>query len=121
MRVFKTKSLARFANRERIGDTGLTEAIARAERGLVDADLTGGLIKQRIARQGSGRRGGYRALVAFRKGDLAVFMFGFAKNDRDNIGPDELTALRLIGRQWLGDDSKIVKDLAAGILIEVKS
>lgn len=52
MRIFKTRWLARFARHERITDASLIEAITRAERGLIDADLGGGLIKQRIARQG---------------------------------------------------------------------
>ena len=45
----------------------LCDAIARAERGLVDADLGGGLIKQRVARRGGGRSGGYRTVIAYRE------------------------------------------------------
>ena len=62
--IFKTKLFARIARKERISDRSLAEAIERAERGLVDADLGGGLIKQRVAREGQGRSGGYRMLVA---------------------------------------------------------
>lgn len=58
MRIFKTKWLARFARHGQVTDANLQEAIARAERGLIDADLGGGLIKQRVARQGKGRSGG---------------------------------------------------------------
>jgi hypothetical protein len=57
----------------------LLEAIARAERGLIDADLGGGLIKQRVARQGQGRSGGYRMILAYRMKDRAVFLYAFAK------------------------------------------
>jgi hypothetical protein len=64
VRIFKTKWLARYARRERIADHNLSEAIERAERGLIDADLGGGIIKQRVARSGQGRSGGYRTLVA---------------------------------------------------------
>jgi hypothetical protein len=66
MRIFKVKGLAKFAQRERISDASLKEAIARAERGTIDADLGGGLIKQRVARQGQGRSGGYRMMIALR-------------------------------------------------------
>ncbi len=90
MRVFKTREFARFARRESIGDERLCEFVERAQRGLVDADLGGGLVKQRIAREGKGRRGGYRTLLAFRAGNRTAFLYGFAKNERDNIGPDEL-------------------------------
>jgi len=72
MQVFKTRWFGRFARQERIADAGLREAIERAKRGLVDADLGGGLIKQRVARQGRGRSGGYRALIAYRLGRRRV-------------------------------------------------
>ena len=90
MRVFVVKAFGRFQRQERIEDTALCEAIGRAERGLVDADLGHGLIKQRVARIGKGRRGGYRTVIAYRFGDRAIFLFGFAKNDQDNIGDAEL-------------------------------
>lgn len=108
MRIFKTKAVARFARRERIADASFTEAIERAERGLIDADLDGGLIKQRVARTGQGRSGGYRVIVAYRVRGRAVFLFGFAKNDRDNISPDELQTLRLIGADWLAAEDELL-------------
>ena len=103
--IFKTKWLARFARRERITDGSLLEAIDRAERGIVDADLGGGLIKQRVAREGQGRSGGYRMLVAYRVQGRAVFLYGFAKNEQENIGPDELASLREIAAAWLEADA----------------
>lgn len=51
-----------------MADSALIEAILRAERGLVDADLGGGVIKQRVASTGQGRSGGYRTLILFRQG-----------------------------------------------------
>ncbi len=120
MRVFKVRSVARFARRERIGDGDLIEAIERAERGIVDADLGGGLIKQRVARPGQGRSGGFRVLVAFRIRDRAVFLYGFAKNERDNIDPVELADLRELAESWLtASAERIGRALADGSLQEV--
>ncbi|MBF0552218.1 MAG: type II toxin-antitoxin system RelE/ParE family toxin [Deltaproteobacteria bacterium] len=101
MRIFKTKWFVRYARQERIEDISLHEAIERAERGIVDADLGGGVIKQRIPRRGQGRAGGYRLLVAYRSGERAVFLYGFAKNERENIENDELETLREIAAAWL--------------------
>jgi hypothetical protein len=101
LRIFKTRWLARFARRQRIEDRSLIEAITRANRGLIDADLGGGIIKQRVARLGQGRSGGHRMLIAYRAGDRAVFLYGFAKNERENIDPNELLTLREIGATWL--------------------
>ena len=120
MQVFKTKWLARFAKHEGIADASLHEAIARAKRGLVDADLGGGLIKQRVARRGKGRSGGYRMLIAYRLMNRAVFLYGFAKNERDNISSDELLTAREIASSWLAADAKqIAHALAEGELQEV--
>ena len=106
MRIFKSKWLTRYARRERIADESLREAVERAERGLVDADLGGGIIKQRVARAGQGRSGGYHMLVAYRAGERAVFLYGFAKRERENIDEDELLTLREIGAAWLAADAR---------------
>ena len=108
MRIFKTKLFARFARRERIKDGALCEAIERAEKGLVDADLGGGVIKQRIPREGQGRSGGYRTLLAFRSKDRRSFCSGFAKSDRGNIDPEELDVLRTIASLWFAADAKMI-------------
>ena len=66
VRIFKTKWFTRFAGKEGIDDTKLVETVQCIESGLVDADYGGGLIKQRIARDGGGKSGGYRSVVAFK-------------------------------------------------------
>jgi hypothetical protein len=81
-----SKVFARFARKERLNPPRLRDAITRAELGLIDAELGGGLIKQRVARSGGGRSGGYRTVIAFRAAQRAVFLYGFAKSERDNIG-----------------------------------
>jgi hypothetical protein len=68
--------------------------------------LGGGVIKQRVARAGQGRSGGYRVLIAYRAGHRAVFLYGFAKRERENIKPDELLTLHEIAAAWLAADTK---------------
>jgi hypothetical protein len=121
LRVFRTKWFTRFARRERISDASLGEAVRRAERGLVDADLGGGVIKQRVARPGQGRSGGYRVLIAYRPKVRAVFVFGFAKSARDNVDEDELATLRDIAKGWLEADARgLARALADGLIQEVR-
>jgi len=74
MRIFKTKPFARFASGEGIVDAQLCDAISRADKGLIDADLGGGVIKQRLARRGQGRSGGFRSIVVFR-GEIERSLF----------------------------------------------
>ncbi|HWA89808.1 MAG TPA: type II toxin-antitoxin system RelE/ParE family toxin [Rhizomicrobium sp.] len=120
MRLFKVKWFAKFAKRERIQDASLKEAIARAAQGSVDADLGGHVIKQRVARPGQGKSGGYRVIVALRTKERAVFLYGFAKNEKDNIGDDELRTLKEIAAAWLeADEKKIRTALADGLLTEI--
>ena len=120
MRTFKTKVFARFADREGMDDAALRDAVRRAGEGLIDADLGGGVIKQRIARKGQGRSGGFRSIVLFRRGELAFFVYGFAKSDRQNLRRDELGAFRLLADEMLKlDDADLQAALANGTIIEV--
>jgi hypothetical protein len=66
MRLFKSKAFGRFARSQDIADDDLCEAIERAEKGLVDANLGGFVIKQRIARDGEGKSGGFRSVIFLR-------------------------------------------------------
>ena len=120
MRLFKTKWFMRYARQEKLEDHSLFDAIERAERGLVDADLGGGIIKQRVARTGQGRSSGYRLLIAYRSGKRAVFLYGFAKSERDNIEADELETLKEIGTAWLeAKKERLDYAIKEGILGEV--
>lgn len=120
MRLFKTKWFMRYARQERLEDHSLRDAIERVERGLVDADLGGGIIKQRVARTRQGRSGGYRLLIAYRSGKRAVFLYGFAKSERDNIEADELETIKEIGAAWLETKKERLEyAINTGILREV--
>jgi hypothetical protein len=121
VRIFKVKTFACFARHEQMSDDRLSAVIAQAERGLIDADLGSGLLKLRVARPGQGKRGGYRVLFAFRAKLRAVFLFGFAKNDLDNIADDQLATLREISASWLAADAQHIEQaIQDGLSIEVR-
>lgn len=94
MRIFKTSQFARFADKQKISDNLLYETILRAEQGLIDANLGGNVIKQRVARQGQGRSSGYRVLIFYKIQDNHFFVAGYAKNEQDNLSHSELNALK---------------------------
>jgi hypothetical protein len=120
MRIFCTKWFARYARQENIAAENLLEAVERAERGLIDADLGGGLIKQRIPRKGQGRSGGYRTILAYRVRDFALFLYGFAKNETENIGANSLQFARELAAYWLTTDAeRIAEGLISSELVEV--
>lgn len=81
-RIYKNRWFAKFASREGISDAPLVAAIDQANRGLIDADLGGGLIKQRAARESGGKSGGYRTLVFFRHEERAIFVLASPRATR---------------------------------------
>ena len=113
IRIFKIKGFVRFQRKERMSDRSLLEAIRQVEHGLFDADLGNSLVKKRIARLGQGKRSGYRTIIAIRRNDKAVFLFGFAKNERSNIADEELEELKKLASVYLALNEKQIEDLIA--------
>lgn len=120
IQIFASRWFAKFAAKEKISDAVLVEAVARAGQGLIDADLGMGLIKQRIARAGGGRSGGYRSILIFRAGERAVFVFAFAKSAKANLDAAELKVYRKAAGIMLAlTDAQIETEVNAGRLIKV--
>jgi hypothetical protein len=97
--VFAQKQFDRWASDAGLSHKALIEAAKEAFSGQVEADLGGGLFKKRIARFGSGKSGGFRTVLCFRKGNdqRIFFLFGFPKSDKGNITQSEEKALK----KWL--------------------
>lgn len=85
MRVFISKKFDKFVRKEGITEDTLLKIIRDAEKGKVDADYGGGVIKQRIARPNQGKSGGYRTIILFCRNNRAFFVYGFLKSERGNI------------------------------------
>lgn len=120
MRTFKTRPFTRFAVKAGITDVALCRSVEEAERGLIAANLGGGLIKQRVARAGQGKSGGFRIMLVLKTGDRVIFVYGFAKNEKDNISMDELAALKKLAQELLAyNDAALSRATACGVLVEV--
>ena len=89
LKIFINAWFGRFARKEKISADALWDAVERAGKGQIDADLGGGVIKQRIARPGAGKSKGYRSIILFRKGEKSFFVYGFSKSELGNIRDDE--------------------------------
>lgn len=121
MRVFKTRWFARFARQQKITDGALCDAVIRAGKGSIDADLGGGVIKQKIARPKEGKSGGFRSIVLFRSGEKAFFVYGFPKSARANVRADEVKGFKALADEMLGyDDAALSKALKGGAIFEVE-
>lgn len=113
MRIFKNKWFQRWARKEGVSDATLYEAACEVVAGVVDADLGGGLFKKRLARVGSGKSGGYRLLLGYKKPnvDRVVFVFAFAKNERSNILKSEETPLRIVTEIFFSASDEEISEL----------
>jgi len=117
---YKTRSFARWVKREGLADRDLCDAVVEMQKGLIDARLGGGLIKKRVARSGHGKRGGYRVILASNLGDRWVFMFGFAKNEPDNVDDDELRLMKRLASAFLEMDDRMLRQaLTSGEILEI--
>jgi hypothetical protein len=101
LKVFKNAWFSRFSRKEKIPASALWDAIERAEKGQIDADLGDGVIKQRITRPGEGKSKGYRSIILFRKDDKAFFVYGFPKSELGNIRADEEDQFRKMAKHVL--------------------
>ena len=121
IRVFKTKLFARFSRKNLISDLDLWKAVNELASGSIDADLGSGVFKQRIARRGGGKSGGFRTIVLFRHKSVAFFVYGFAKKDLANIDSTQLLQFRkLADFLYSQDEAALENAITEGNLIEVR-
>jgi len=119
-RVFKTRHFTRWMRKTGLADTALCAAVDEMVRGLVDADLGGGVLKKRVPLPGRGKSGSTRTLVATNKGSRWFFLFGFEKNERGNVSGKELEALQAIADDLLKLSSRdLDAQVESGALQEI--
>jgi hypothetical protein len=120
MRIFKNTAFSRFARKHSLSDAALKNAANQLEQGHFDADLGGGVYKQRIAREGAGKSGGYRLVIFFKAGELTFFVRGFAKSDQANISRAELKDFKeMAGFMLTLNDKELAARLAKKKLEEI--
>lgn len=101
-------------------DKNLKDAVAEIQNGLVDANLGQGVLKKRLSLAGRGKSGGVRTIVAFKVDHRTIFIYGFAKNDKDNISKDDEAQLKRLAKVYLGlTEVQIKNAIKIGDLIEV--
>ena len=100
-RIFSIPAFDRFARKARIGDERLIDAVDRADRGLIYADLGEEVIKQAVGRPNEAAINGFRTIIGFRAEFRAFFLYGFPKNQADNITPNALKGFRKIAADFM--------------------
>jgi hypothetical protein len=115
-----TKPFARWMRTTTLRERDLCDAVFEIASGLVDADLGGHVLKKRVALSGRGKRSGARVLIGTNLGSRWFFLFGFGKNERDDIDDDEFVALKVLAKRLLDlSDDHLANDLSLGNLKEI--
>ena len=120
LRLFKLRNFERFAIKEGIPDEALKDVVAQMEAGQINANLGSLVYKQRLARQGEGKSGGYRVILFYRQGERVFFAFGFAKASMANISQKDLTILKEQAKVLMQQpEESLGIMLKNGIIIEI--
>lgn len=114
MQILKSKHFDKFVRKEKISDKLLRKTIEDIEKGLIDADLGSGVIKQRLPKSGMGKSKGYRSIIIYKSAEFSLFVYGFDKNERANISRDEEINFKLAAKTILAFNQEQIQQAIDG-------
>lgn len=118
--IYKTRYFNKWVRKHSLNDLLLRKAVLEIRSGLIDANLGGGVVKKRIALTGRGKRSSTRTLLATNLRNKWIFIFGFEKNEMDNISEKELLTLKMLANDLLGMSAAQIKvAVQEGSLVEI--
>ena len=89
-----TKQFSKWVSNQNIVENGLSEAISEIQTGQFEANLGAHLYKKRIRFEGQSKSGSGRTIICYKSGDRAIFIHGFAKNEKSNLSKKEIIAFK---------------------------
>ncbi|MCD6589073.1 MAG: type II toxin-antitoxin system RelE/ParE family toxin [Candidatus Fermentibacteraceae bacterium] len=124
MEKLVTKWFSKWSRKAGLTNSAILESLVDLEKGLSAAGLGKNLFKVRVKREGQGKSSGYRTIVVYRERKRAIFLYGFAKNEKGNITSKELNFFQKLGSDLLklsqSQIEKAIKDKVLFDLEEVK-
>jgi len=106
MKRLSTKWFKKWSKKVKLSNQNLLDVINALEAGLSTADLGHYLFKVRVKREHGGKSSGFRTIILFKADDRAIFLFGFGKNEKENIYKNELQYFKKLGDDLLSLNSK---------------
>lgn len=85
-----TREFAKWAAKHGVSTSDLAATLDEIKAGSFEADLGGHVIKKRIRFRGQGKSGSGRTILCFKRDDRAIFVHGYAKNEKANVSKKEL-------------------------------
>ncbi|MEA3341520.1 MAG: type II toxin-antitoxin system RelE/ParE family toxin [Chloroflexota bacterium] len=121
MKRLSTKWFKKWSKKVKLSNQNLLDVINALEAGLSTADLGHHLFKVRVKREHGGKSSGFRTIILFKADDRAIFLFGFGKNEKENIDKNELQYFKKLGDDLLSLNSKqLKKAISQKILFELE-
>lgn len=120
MRILATRYFARWAKQDGLSNEKIREAVAELQNGLHDGNLGGNIYKKRIGVGNRGKRDSVRTIIAFQISNNVFCLYGYPKNERDNINNAELIGFKKAAMFYLNlSEVEIDRLIKTGELIEV--
>ena len=125
MKYFKVKRFSNEAKKDKVSDAllldTLSDFLSMETSDQQKFSLGAGLYKLRLAaKEGKGKSGGSRSILAFKSGSRVVWLHLFSKNEKGNICTSELKKLKLLSKILLDiPDDEVNKLIKLGELCEV--
>jgi len=121
VKKLSTKWFRKWAKNADLNNETLLKAIINLEAGLSSSGLGNHLYKVRIKREYSGKSSGFRTIILYKKNDRAIFLYGFGKNEKENIDKVELQYFKKLGNDLLGlTANQLKKYVVQGILFDLE-
>ncbi len=111
MEKLTTKWFKKWAKKSKLKNQDLLDTVDNLENGLSTADLGSNLFKIRVKREHSGKSSGFRTIVIYKEGERVIFLYGFGKNERDNISKTELLYFKKLGNDFLALNQEQIEQL----------
>jgi len=110
MKRLSTKWFKKWSKKVKLTNDDLLVAISDLEDGLSTIDLGSHLFKVRVKREHSGKSSGFRTIIVYQEGEKAIFLYGFGKNEKENIDKAELQYFKKLGNDLLALDSEELEE-----------
>ena len=122
MKKLMTKYFAKWASKQKISEEELSNSLTELQSGNYEANLGGCLYKKRIRFEGLGKSSSGRAIICYKKDNIAIYIYGFSKNDKSNLTIKELTAFKALSKILIKfSATEIEQAIVNGNFIEVMS
>ena len=110
MKRLSTKWFKKWSKKVKLANDDLLGAISDLEDGLSTTDLGSHLFKVRVKREHSGKSSGFRTIIVYQENEKAIFLYGFGKNEKENIDKSELQYFKKLGDDLLALNSEQLEE-----------